>query len=44
MLEKVKTEGFDDGIIVTEDGHLAETTIASFALKNRRHLGDTTTI
>jgi branched-subunit amino acid aminotransferase/4-amino-4-deoxychorismate lyase len=33
MLEKVKTEGFDDGIIVTEDGHLAETTIASLLLK-----------
>lgn len=33
ILEKVRAEGFDDGIIVTEDGQLAETTIASLLLK-----------
>ena len=33
LLDAVKSEGFDDGILVTSDGQLAETTIATLLLK-----------
>jgi len=32
LLDAVKSEGFDDGILVTSDGQLAETTIATLLL------------
>ena len=33
LLEKIKAEGFDDGIVLTKDGQLTETAAASLLLK-----------
>lgn len=33
LLEKVKAKGFDDGIVLTKDGQITETTVATLLLK-----------
>lgn len=33
LLEKIKADGFDDGIVLTKDGQLTETAVASLLLK-----------
>jgi branched-subunit amino acid aminotransferase/4-amino-4-deoxychorismate lyase len=33
LLEKIKAKGFDDGIILTNDGQLSETAVATLLLK-----------